>query len=104
MALKRRPKVAPTGVAEVDVKGAHTHSSDHRAELFQSELCGCFHCAETFPADAIAEWTDAVDGVGVTALCPECGIDSVIGSASGYPIERWFLLQMRARWFGITGD
>ncbi|WP_245197274.1 hypothetical protein [Labrys sp. LIt4] len=45
----------------------------------------------------IEEWID--DSAG-TALCPECGIDSVIGSASGYPVDdRDFLEAMHELWF-----
>jgi acetone carboxylase gamma subunit len=43
---------------------------------------------------------DERDGVGQTALCPECGIDSVIGDASGYPITEAFLGKMKTFWFG----
>jgi len=32
-------------------------------------------------------------------MCPECGIDSVIGSDSGYPITRDFLKRMCDYWF-----
>jgi hypothetical protein len=42
-----------------------------------------------------AEWVDDE----TTLLCPFCGIDSVIGTASGYPITREFLAQMREHWF-----
>jgi hypothetical protein len=91
-------KQAPTGVVDVDILNAHTHSSNHRPDLFQSEHCGCFDCLAIFPPDAIEEWTDEVDGVGVTAFCPECGMDAVIGSASGFPIEAWFLQRMREHW------
>ena len=35
------------------------------------------------------------------ALCPSCGIDSVIGDASGFPITEEFLVAMEARWFGL---
>ncbi len=34
-------------------------------------------------AAEINEWVDD----DTTALCPKCGIDSVIGSASEYPVE-----------------
>jgi hypothetical protein len=34
-----------------------------------------------------------------TALCPHCGIDSVISSASGYPITAAFLHRMHDYWF-----
>jgi len=50
------------------------------------------------PGD-VAKWVDEQDGVGQTALCPKCGIDSVIGSSSGYPITQAFLSGMRRYWF-----
>ncbi|OWK39493.1 hypothetical protein FRUB_06056 [Fimbriiglobus ruber] len=37
---------------------------------------------------------------GNTALCPKCGIDSVIGTGSGYPVTAEFLEQMYEKWFG----
>lgn len=92
------PKLAPTGVIDVDVIQAHTHSINHREALFHSERCGCFDCLAIFPPDGITNWTDEVDGVNVTAFCPECGADMVIGSASGYPIEDWFLQRMHDHW------
>ena len=45
------------------------------------------------------DWVDVVDGVAVTALCPMCHIDAVIGDASGFPIEVSFLTAMHRRWF-----
>ena len=78
---------------------AHRHSSRHRGEILDSRMCGCFHCCETFAPADVTEWTDERDGVGQTAFCPRCGIDSVIGSASGYPITHDFLKQMQERWF-----
>lgn len=33
------------------------------------------------------------------AMCPKCGIDSVIGDVSGFPIEATFLAVMRDFWF-----
>ncbi len=80
---------------------AHRHSSNHREELLASEHCGCFYCCSLFPPTAIEEWIDEWQGVGQTALCPvfECGIDSIIGSESGYPITKEFLQRMKAYWF-----
>ena len=76
---------------------AHQHSINHRSEIQQSAICGCFHCKRTFASSQIAQWVDDPDG---TALCPKCGIDSVIGSASGLPVqEPTFLAAMRRRWF-----
>jgi len=84
---------------EPDHVRAHIRSSMHREQLTQSKVCGCFHCLETFQPDGIDRWIDERHGVGVTALCPRCGIDSVIGSESGYPITQAFLKKMHDHWF-----
>lgn len=78
-----------------DVWAAHKHSSKHREEILKSEQCGCFYCEKTFGPHEILDWTDDQQ----TALCPKCGIDSVIGSTSGFPINKEFLHQMCEHWF-----
>lgn len=78
---------------------AHVHSSSHREEIERSELCGCFYCLAVFPPSRVLEWIDEVDDVGTTALCPDSGIDSVIGSASGFPVSGEFLGAMHTYWF-----
>ena len=78
-----------------DHLSAHKHCIRHRAELEGSSTCGCFYCFEIFPPTQITEWVDADQ----TALCPKCGIDAVIGSASGYPITSNFLHRMHEHWF-----
>jgi hypothetical protein len=77
---------------------AHKHCRRNRDELAGSANCGCFYCLETFPPQSIQEWTDD----GATAMCPHCGIDSVIGSGSGFPLSQRFLQRMNDRWFGET--
>jgi len=74
---------------------AHKRCHHHRAELQGSELCGCFYCDAIFSPAQITQWVDD----GQTALCPKCEIDSVIGSASGYPITKNFFERMHAHWF-----
>lgn len=74
---------------------AHEWSSYHRETLRDSKVCGCFYCLETFSPNEIEHWTDDDE----TALCPKCGIDSVIGSVSGYSIDREFLKKMHDHWF-----
>ena len=78
-----------------NVREAHKHCSKHRAEISSSEMCGCFYCLEIFEAREIEDWTDD----GQTALCAKCGIDSVIGSSSGFPIAKEFLQEMHKYWF-----
>lgn len=82
------------------VQQAHTHSSNHRREIEGSESCGCFYCCSTFPPIEITDWVDEdAGGIGQCALCPKCGIDSVIGSLSGFPIDEAFLSEMKRYWF-----
>lgn len=84
----------------VDVRAAHAHSSLHRTEVEASELCGCFYCGARYPPSKITEWVDgSAEGVGQTALCPECGIDSVIGDRSGFVLSDDFLATMKRYWF-----
>ncbi len=73
---------------------AHRASSEHRSVIEASELCGCFYCLATFLPAEIVRWI-----YDDTALCPRRTIDSVIGSASGYPITEALLRQMRVHWF-----
>lgn len=77
------------------IQEAYEHSSDHRLELLGSEACGCFYCRTIYPPSEIKEWVDD----GQTALCPKCGIDSVIGANSGFPITSAFLGKMHRYWF-----
>jgi hypothetical protein len=84
---------------QTEIIAAHGHSSRHRGEILTSEVCGCFYCLAIFSPSEIKEWVDTKDGIGQTALCPKCDIDSVIGSNSGYPIEPEFLDRMQKHWF-----
>jgi len=82
------------------IRKAHAHSLNHRREIEGSEICGCFFCCSTFQPNEINFWTDKNDeGVGQCALCPRCGVDSVIGSLSGFPIQEEFLKEMKSYWF-----
>lgn len=87
---------------------AHAKSSHHRAEIEASVICGCFYCRTQFEPSEIGEWVDWPDdpatgepvAQGQTALCPHCGVDSVLGSQSGFPITPEFLSTMHRYWFG----
>ena len=78
------------------IVAAHEHCSNHRAEVEASEVAGCFYCCEMFAPSEIDEWIDD----GQCAMCPRCGIDSVIGDASGFPVaDKKFLNGMNEFWF-----
>ena len=72
------------------------HASRHKNELHESQRCACFFCFRTFVAKDITSWIDQNQ----TALCPKCGIDSVLGSASGHSIDDRFLRKLHQHHFG----
>ena len=81
-----------------DIIKAHEFSSYNYDVLKNDTICGCFYCGKIFNPDEINDWTSEPDG-SKTAHCPYCGIDSIIGESSGYPITEKFLEEMRKYWF-----
>lgn len=79
-----------------DYIDAHAFSSNHMQALLQDKTCGCFYCFKIFSPAEITDWVPDSDG---TAICPYCGIDSVIGESAGYPITEDFLKKMKEYWF-----
>ncbi len=80
---------------------AHSAASNHMAQLKQDKRCGCFYCLRIYNPAEIEEWIidDNPIDKGGTAICPYCGIDSVIGESSGYPLSVEFLEKMKKVWF-----
>lgn len=54
-------------------------SFKNRAALEKSKLAACYYCLATYQAKEITEWTDRDE----TALCPACGMDSVVAEDEG---------------------
>ncbi len=75
---------------------AHKLSLANEEAVRRSELCGCFNCNETFAAGEITRWYEDRDGR--TALCPRCGIDSVL-PGSLIELSADFLEEMQKYWF-----
>jgi hypothetical protein len=78
---------------------AHSACDYNRAAIETGARCGCFYCQEIFsPTETpIKEWTDYQR----TAICPLCGIDSVISSVDIPEIlDKQFLETMNQKWFG----
>ena len=75
----------------------HDRSSHNRTSLLSSAICGCFYCLNEFAPSQIVEWV----GKRETALCPICGIDSVLGFEIS-PADRDLLRRMHDRWFSRT--
>lgn len=56
----------------------HNGCVQNKNAMKNSNVCGCFNCMETFYPNEVTSWTDG----GSTALCPYCGVDSVIPNAT----------------------
>ena len=76
---------------------AHQHARHNRTEIAESTKCACFFCRATFEPLAIMEYVEN----DATALCPNCGIDAVIGDKAGFELSDDFLVAMFKRWFSI---
>ena len=82
------------------LESAHQHSIFNEKDILQSHVCSCFYCLKSFSPIEIVEWVDEDNPKGKTPLCPHCGIDSVIGDKSGFPIgDQNFLKEMNAFYF-----
>ncbi|MBQ8513398.1 MAG: cytoplasmic protein [Clostridia bacterium] len=83
-------------LTQEESKRVHQLSAKHRKFIGDVTLCGCFYCGRIYPGREITEWIDR----GTTALCPHCGIDSVLPEGCGYEITDEFLSEMNRHWFG----
>ncbi len=85
--------------ADSRLPAAHKLCTRNREALIGSKRAGCFYCLSIFAPSEIEEWL-LREG---TALCPRCGIDSVLPETDEYPLDEAFLREMQAFWFGEAG-
>ena len=71
----------------------HTRCTRNRLQLEATNVCSCFHCLQTYSPSEIVEWCDE----GETAICPKCGIDSVLPNET----RRDLLVRMYDFWFTV---
>jgi hypothetical protein len=71
----------------------HKKCYANRAEVERLPMVACFFCVRYFDPSEMTEWMDG----GITAMCPRCGIDSVI-PADG--VSPGILQAMNDHWFG----
>lgn len=85
------------------VKQAHKATIFHEKDILASSVCTCFYCGYQFDPhkEVDLEWWDETNPKGKTLVCPKCGIDCVIGDASGFPItDTDFIKACTVVWFG----
>ena len=82
---------------------AHRYSNNNMDTLKRESRCGCFQCLAIFDPSEIEDWIIAdnpMDQYG-TAICPFCGVDSIITESVENPITIELLRDMRKYWFGF---
>lgn len=62
------------------------HSKNNELEILRSKECACYFCGNIFSARKVSDW--ASDGKGASAICPHCGMETVVGDASGIELSK----------------
>lgn len=69
-------------------------ATSNKKNLMNSNKAGCYYCRKIYPAAEVKEFLETED----TALCPKCGIDSVLpDSVCDLSIET--LKELHQFWF-----
>lgn len=76
---------------QVVIETAPKLSSNNKKNLVGDVVCGCYFCLTIFRSSAITDWVDN----GETALCPNCGIDTVLPDVA----NPFLLMQAKEKWF-----
>lgn len=81
---------------------AHKKTFKNEEVILNSKLCVCAHCGYSFrPEDEDLDFMAEIEGETIRTLyCPKCGVDAVLGSASGYPMTRRFFKGFSDHLFG----
>ena len=83
-----------------ELRKFHNECIYNKDKIANSKDCGCFHCLKHFHVSEL-EYID--EDIGETAICPNCGIDSIIGSVSK-KVDDKLLEEMNIRYFGYTNE
>ena len=80
-----------------EIEEVHKHTFANQNEIKKSIKCKCVHCDKTFDKNKIKEWIKDKDGL--TAVCPYCDVDAVIGDASGIIFDDILFKQIKEYFF-----
>lgn len=80
---------------EAQLKRLHAYSSHNKSLIDTSQKCYCFYCKTVMDSREIKKYTDD----GQTAICPECGMDSIIPDSIGETIDETVISEMNDYWF-----
>ena len=74
---------------------APKRSFKNKNEIKSCNNCGCYSCKNIISSKEIERWTDNWE----TAICPKCGIDSIIPEAGDFELNEEFLSEAHNYWF-----
>ena len=77
------------------VEQAITFATSNRRALEHSDQAGCYYCKKIYNAALVTDFLENEE----TALCPKCGIDSVIPSNSPIELTPQNLVDLNRYWF-----
>jgi hypothetical protein len=77
------------------IKAAIKFATTNKKALEISEKAGCYYCLKIYPANEVTDFLEVED----TALCPHCGIDSVLPGKSPYELTSETLKELNKFWF-----
>ena len=80
---------------EAQFKRLHAYSSHNKDLIAVSMKCYCFYCKEVVDAYEITDYADN----GQTAICPRCGIDSIIPDSIEEGVDNSTISDMNEYWF-----
>ena len=97
---------------ETELRELHNKSTMNRHAIESSDQIGCFCCERIWdPLEfPIKNWIDdhpttrqpsAGEDGNATALCPFCGIDSIVAKLSVGKVTVYMLDQLERYWFGL---
>ena len=77
------------------IQAAIKFATGNREALAKSDRAGCYYCLTIYPANEVVQFLPLED----TALCPHCGIDSVLADQSPYELNAATLEELHEFWF-----
>ncbi len=77
------------------LRAAIRFATGNRQALVKSDQAGCYYCLTIYAASEVVRFLPSED----TALCPYCGIDSVLADQSPYELNAQTLKELHEYWF-----
>ncbi len=74
------------------------HTKDNEIDILRSKKCSCLFCRQSYDARKVSEWNN--EEKRISAICPECGMDTVVGDASGFNLDHDTLKAINQAYYG----